>query len=69
MEKTTLTLSEHVGEHAHVDRAAPSVNSQLREAAAWVWFASFLTCEPKHEGHLQSARAAAQSLLTPAVKC
>lgn len=69
MEKTTLTLSGDVGEHARVDRAAPSVYSQLREAAAWVWLASFLTCEQKHEGHLESARAAAQSLLTPAVRC
>lgn len=35
MEKTTLTLSEHVGEHAHVDRAAPSVYSRLRRGLGW----------------------------------
>lgn len=69
MEMTTLALSQHVSEHARVDRAAPWVYSWLCEAAAWVWLASFLTCEPKHEGRLRSTRTAAQSLLTLAVKC
>lgn len=69
MGMTMLTLSQHVSEHARVDRAAPSVHSWLCEAAARVWLASFLTCEPIHEGRLRSTRTAAQSLLTLAVKC
>lgn len=69
MEKTTLTLSEHVGEHAHVDRAAPSAYSRLREAAAWAWLASLLACEAKHEGHLQRARGCCSVSAHTCMKC